>query len=707
MSRLKPTTNRHSIFIRATLTIAGFAALLITPAISHADIFNVNNAGDDAQASCPATCTLRGAILAANANSGKDTIYLNDGINPNIFLAGADENSAVTGDLDITDDVDIIGQTATSRNIVNANRLDRVFHVLSGATVSFQHISIRGGQAINIGGGGISIDGSSFAEFIDVEIKANEVSVGSGSQNTTFLTTGGGIYVGTLATAIITDSEIIENQAPAGGGIVNAGRTNIRNSLIFQNTASGQSSNGGGISNQGGFLSVGSSTISNNASTDSGGGVFTTNQGVNIGSVVITNTAIISNQAARNGAGISNLSPLSLNNSTVSDNQITFQGNGAGIYNSAIASLDIVNSTISSNGGAGARGGGGIFTTRDVSLTNVTLYNNKASPLASSGSTNNTVGGNQLTVFTSSSANKPNVVLVNTIIADGPDSNIGEPPCAGSTGYTDNIQSTGKNIENENSCGLITTDPFLDQINVSDVGLDNTLAIDSNLPDTTPVHALLDGSPAIDNGSDTACPTVDQRFLLRDNCDTGAYEHNATEQQATGVADLKVTIADSPDPVAPNNTQQTLTYVVSVTNLYVDNSADDVTVSITLPDTYQFNNVTTASTDILPNCEAPNSQNVIICTVSTIPGLGRVDFFIAGHPTVVGTITARVSAFSATQDAFPQNNTNITEDTVVTLDADDTNNFGSITNGGGGGGMVYPLTLLLAVLIILVRRLRI
>ena len=713
MSRIKPTTIRRSICTRFAIPMAGFIAALIFPSVNHADTFRVNDPGDTVQASCPNSCTLRAAILAANANSGKDTIYIENDINPNIFLGGANENSAVTGDLDIIGDVDIIGETPDSPNIISANRYDRVFHTLGAANVSFQNISIRDGVALNEGGGGVFVDGSSIVEFVQAEIKNNEVNISSsGSQQTTFSMRGGGLYIGVNAIAVITDSEITDNTAPAGGGLVNAGRTDINNTLISGNTASGQSSNGGAISNQGGFLNIGNSTISNNISTDSGGGVFTTNEGINIGNVVITNTAITNNRSARNGAGISNLAPLSLNNSTISGNQITFQGNGAGIYNSAIASLDIVNSTISSNGGPGARSGGGIFTTRDVSLTNATLYNNHASPLASSSSVNNTIGGNQLTVFTSSASNEPNVVLVNTIIADGPDSDIDESPCAGSTGYTDNISSSGGNMENENSCGLNTTGTFLDLVNIADVGLDNTLQIDPNpdLSDTTPVHALLAGSPAIDNGSDAACPTVDQRFLLRDSCDIGAYEFNATVQQGNSVVDLKATISDSIDPVAPNNSAQTLTYSVSVINLYVDSSANDVRVLITLPDTYQFNNISTESTDILPNCEAPDSQNVIICTVSSIAALGQVDFFVNGHPTQVGTITARVDVFSATQDAFEQNNLNITEDTVVSLDADDTSNFGSnIQNngGGGGGGAPHMLVLALTTLILLRRRLKV
>jgi hypothetical protein len=38
-------------------------------------------------------------------------------------------------------------------------------------------------------------------------------------------------------------------------------------------------------------------------------------------------------------------------------------------------------------------------------------------------------------------------------------------------------------------------------------------------------HALLDGSPAIDAGTDTGCPTTDQRGRLRlGTCDIGAFE---------------------------------------------------------------------------------------------------------------------------------------------------------------------------------------
>ena len=714
------------------LPLTGLLALLVTPATGLAANYTVTTASDTlanhtvGSSVCGTPCSLRAAVLSSNVNNGADSIFLGD-FDPSLLLNGANENSGVTGDLDITGDLTIIGQKAGGgKNVIDASGMgDRAFHILSGAHVTFENVSIRGGEVTNQGGAGIMVAGTSSVDLTGVELTNNTVNFDSAAitGNTDelqvfFLSTGGGIFVDAQATAIIDNSTISQNQAPAGGGVNNFGRADIRDSEISNNTATGTVSsnpllnnigNGGGINNLGGYLSVGSSTLSNNTTSTSGGAVFHSNLGLNVGNVIITNTQISDNQANVHGAGIANLGPLSLSNSTIRNNIITpsadpniFQGTGAGIYNSGgNASLDIVNSTISTN--SGARSGGGIFNSRDLTLTNVTLFNNSATRCSGCGA-NGEIGGNELAVFTTSTSNNPNVILANTILADGLNSNASEPPCAGSASYTSNINTLGGNIETDDTCGLLTGAPYKDNTNETNVGLDTTLAVDSNFPGTTPVHALIVGSPAINKGANASCPIVDQRFLLRDDlCDIGAYEFGATQSQASNYVDLKATISDSPDPVAPNNKQQPLTYVVMLTNLYVDKAAEDVTVLIDLPDSYQFNNLSYTSTSVTPSCQDPNANNVITCTISLIPGLGRVEFFISGQPTVLGTITAKVDVLSATQDAFPQNNTNITEDTVVSNDADDTDNFGG-NPAGSGGGIIHPLVLILGTLILLGRR---
>src|SRR5262245_16303032 len=112
LAMLRTPQQRH-----ARLTL--FAALLATFALAcpaapavGASTFALDR-GDDpdppAQA-CTTTandCSLRGALLAANANPGADTISLTAGTYT-LSIKGTD-NAAHTGDLDITESVAIVG----------------------------------------------------------------------------------------------------------------------------------------------------------------------------------------------------------------------------------------------------------------------------------------------------------------------------------------------------------------------------------------------------------------------------------------------------------------------------------------------------------------------------------------------------------------------------------------------------------------------
>lgn len=766
MNTLQSDTNKRPFLNRGLWPLASILAIASLSFASHATVYTIDTDSDEpsnysnGSSACGSPCTLRAAIRAANANPGPDEIVISEGINPYLSYGdndpkSIDENAAKLDDLDITDDLEIFGENSTERNIISAGGLvggvgDRVFHILNSADVTFQNISIEDGNLTietqqdangsnNIigspAGAGIFIEASSVVTLTNVGVTNNTISTSSAAD---FSTVGGGIFVTDTATIIINDSEITYNKAPSGGGITNAGRADIRRTLIDHNEAtdsndatSGSVSGGGGggINNQGGYLSLGSSTISNNSSTQLGGGIYFANLGQNNGNVIITNSVVYNNFAEFGGAGISSFGPLSVNNSAITENTAAStitpgsRGNGAGILNSGLGSLDMVNSTVSHN--SGAHSGGGIFSSRDMNLTSVTIYDNEATPCAASAdcSANSQVGGNQVALFTSSSS-RPNMVLSNTIIGNGPDSNSGEPPCAGSTGYASDIQSQGYNLEgkyNESStCGLVHV---TDETTIADLGLaaldedpDRPVEIMSignqstTLFATRQVNALLDASPAIDNGSQS-CPLVDQRFMIRgDACDIGAYEAGATQQQGgNNFVDLKATIADTPDPVAPNNTQQPLTYIIVVTNLYEDTPANGVTIKIDLPKTFSFSNITRGATGTKPECTDPDANNTITCEATSIIGLGRVEIFISGYPLAEGTITATVNVESDTTDAFQQNNLNITEDTVVDAEAGCTTNFGNCgttTSGGSGGGVLHPFALLLTALILLGRRFR-
>jgi CSLREA domain-containing protein len=107
------------------------AVVWIAPARANAP-FAVDSTVDEIDAApgdgnCISTpsgqCTLRAAIMEANALAGDDTINLPAGIYT-LTLAGVNEDAGLTGDLDITSTVTIEGAGAES-TVIDANALDR------------------------------------------------------------------------------------------------------------------------------------------------------------------------------------------------------------------------------------------------------------------------------------------------------------------------------------------------------------------------------------------------------------------------------------------------------------------------------------------------------------------------------------------------------------------------------------------------------
>src|SRR5215217_7636777 len=128
----------------------------------------------------PNDCSLRGAVIAANADPGASPVVidLQPATTYDLTLTNAaQENAAATGDLDIvatSHEVTINGggSTVSAAGLNGGTSHDRVFHVVSGAnTVTFADMTIADGRALD--------DGTDGASTV------------SGSQTT--MATGGGI----------------------------------------------------------------------------------------------------------------------------------------------------------------------------------------------------------------------------------------------------------------------------------------------------------------------------------------------------------------------------------------------------------------------------------------------------------------------------------------------------------------------------------
>ena len=138
---------------------AGVAWLLVANVAVHAATFTANLGTDlpdllPGNGFCnvlpqagPGPCTLRAAVIEANALGGPDRINLVAGVTYILTRVGVDEANAWTGDLDINDSLQILylGSDAT-RPIIDVNGLERAFTIRAG-NVTLLGFDITGGNA--------------------------------------------------------------------------------------------------------------------------------------------------------------------------------------------------------------------------------------------------------------------------------------------------------------------------------------------------------------------------------------------------------------------------------------------------------------------------------------------------------------------------------------------------------------------------------
>lgn len=534
------------LFVVAAL-MAGLALSVGPVSVTHAVGFVVNstadavdcNPGDGTCETVPGNgvCTLRAAIMETNALPGADTITLPAGFYA-LTLAGANENQAATGDLDITDDVTITGADAAT-TIIDGGALDRVLDIRPGATVQISDVTIQNGDTTgditiiagsDITGIGAGIRNQDALTLTNVNVQNSTApgSAGGGISNQDSLTmtggtisgnsardAGGGIFNLESCTATLNNVTVSDNTVEGrGGGIASLGSLTLTSSTVISNTANGQ---GGGIFSGGGTLTLNTSTVRDNVVNvpgSFGGGIY------NVGLLTMDQSTIRDNTARKGGGGLlhsSNAFTATLTNSTISGNVLALQG----------------------------MGGGGIYNGGPMSLTNVTISGNEA-PAGYGAAIRNNAGANLQVIYTTIYSNVGENMIHNLGSATFKSTIV-----AGGTGVTAKsvVTSQGYNLESADSCGFTGTG---DLINIADPGL-GPLA-DNGGPTLT--HGLYSFSPALDqipagtNGCGTTV-TNDQRGVVRPRdslCDIGAFEDPITAVMETGCYDFDgdgwVTIAD-------------------------------------------------------------------------------------------------------------------------------------------------------------------
>jgi len=295
---------------------------LILSSMGQAATFTVTKTVDTNDGTCDADCSLREAIIAANAATGADVITLPAGTYI-LSIAGIGEDAASTGDLDIDDDLTING-AGSSTTIIDGGALDRVFEISFG-NVNISTVTIQNGLLTEDRGAGL-MNWSGVLELDHVTVTGNVVN------GTTSLAAGGGLFNASEATVV--SSTISNNQADRGGGIFDSGGAilDLRDTTISGNTAR----TGGGLLLYGtGILT--NVTISDNNASGSGGALM-----VNGDIITLLNCTVTSNSSgADNALGVWNDgATLTLKNTIIASGVKNCYVDYGGIINSDGHNLD-------------------------------------------------------------------------------------------------------------------------------------------------------------------------------------------------------------------------------------------------------------------------------------------------------------------------------------------------------------------------------
>lgn len=323
--------------------------------------FVVTLSTDAGDGVCNSQCTVREAIQAANDCPGMDEIQLLDG-DMNLTQPGPGDDG---GDLDITDDVRIVGTPGASDAYTGNSRIlggdhwnQRILHIHPGVNVELEWLEVNGGH----------------------EDEEHEL--------------GGGIFNEGLLTA--RNIVVQDSSAWAGGGFYNAGEAEIRHGWLRANeavndlTASGPQMSpyhpaghilcGGGIANTGDLRIMENSYIGGNVASFGAGICNVT------GTLVVDGGRVTGNGASTRawlGGGLYNDGSATLSGVDIANNHAR---SGGGVHSWPFhgGNLNLLSSTVEGNTAEQAEGGtfgygGGIYVGRGTfNFDNLVIRENQA-----------------------------------------------------------------------------------------------------------------------------------------------------------------------------------------------------------------------------------------------------------------------------------------------------------------------------------------
>ncbi|HKX13159.1 MAG TPA: CSLREA domain-containing protein, partial [bacterium] len=414
-------------FARIFLTVT-VLVVLSWASFAHAASFVVTRFDDPAPDGCNSgvDCSLREAVIAANAAGGTNDVQLGTGTY-NLTIA---ENGGETGgSLDIDNSLTIQGQgaEATIINGVQPGLNSRIIEAFDGGlTIVLDGLTVQNGDSNGgVGGGILAASTSQTLTLSNCRVTNNIGGNGGGLysnaqtliQNCRFDlnrvesdTDGGGVYFGSSVGLVVENSTFDNNELPengqgaglffengsslsisgsrfeankltsngTGAGLHCTGNdpVTISNTVFTGNSIEGGGGAGAGLKCDPGTLLLDGVTFSQNT-TDGGeyaamyisGGTT-----ANIRNSLIEGNRITAG-TGRFPAGLLTTSSVSIENSTIRDNVNEGSGDGGGMW--VVGSLTVVGSTFSgnqTNGNAGAL----LLTAAAINISNSTFSGNEA-----------------------------------------------------------------------------------------------------------------------------------------------------------------------------------------------------------------------------------------------------------------------------------------------------------------------------------------
>jgi CSLREA domain-containing protein len=483
--------------------------------------------------------TLREAIQAANTNLVVHDAPAGSSTDADIITFAASlSGGTITLDgtrLVIIEDLEIRG-LGSEQLTIDADGRSGAFSLAAGVSALFDAMTITGGYAPDISGGGYG--GGIHGSNDSIVTVTNSMISGNAAESF-----GGGIYGNDRSTVIVKNSTISDNSADRGAGgiravtvtlvdstvVANSGyyqygavygtEVSITDSVVSDNSSTGVYAyegvvtvSGSVISDNVGFgiytynasvITVTGTTISNHVHPNgNSGGIMT-----GWGSTVVVEDSTISGNSGNGGVTLDDNSELIITNSVISGNS-SYTGAGIGAGNNS--NIAITGSTIGNNTAGNAGGGIAVYGSGGIlSILDSTISNNYAESRG---------GG----VFANTQGN---VTVTNSTIADNSTDSAG----AGLYVYngTDLVMTNSTVVGNSSAdiyggiYGRTTLNNSVVALNVAErltvdiesyVGSNNFIGTDHGDPMLTPVndsqgvvlyYIPLPGSPLIDAGDNS------------------------------------------------------------------------------------------------------------------------------------------------------------------------------------------------------------